>query len=443
MRLALASLVCLAFAPACTTPYRIDASVRDDGGRSDGGVDAFVPVDGGPDSPDSPDAFTCVPSCIDPMQLSPCAGADPIGCDLGCIDGPPAHCGVMVIANVDAALAGTPLNGDVVIAADGLIDTGACAWPHPGTPIVGQVVSVAGGPEVCLFRFTTLTVPVGAEVGAVGPRPLVIVAEGEVQILGELSVDSRRAGTSSPEVLGAGANTGGTTGTPGTAGGMYAGGGGGGGFATDGGDGGNAISGAGIGGMGGVGASYPLEPLVGGARGGGGGGGVLVTSVGGAGGGAMQISSRTRIVSLNYLGASGAGGERGGGVSTGGAGGGSGGAIFLEAPEIMLGGDLNVAGGGGGSGSCLSGSGSGGNDGAGQTSTPSGGGACALGGSAGGRGAGGASPAGSDAGDGSGGGGGAGVVRFRVLSPLILPGSVRLNPRLAPGLYTVDPLAIR
>ena len=435
-----AGLVATALALGCTTPYRIDAGSGLDAGRLDAGLDGSVALDGGRDSPDTPDAFTCAPSCLDATQLVPCAGAFPIDCDLGCIDGPPAHCGVMVVANVDDALATAPSHGDVV-AMDGAIDTGACTWPGPFAPIAGQLVDLPDG-RVCLFAFASLTIPGGVELHANGPHPLVIVSEGEVRILGDLHVDSLRA-AGSAEALGAGSGTSGAAGMPGpfVGGGMSAGGGGGG-FATGGGQGG-APSG-GMGGDGGLGASYLLEPLVGGARGGAGG---SMGSAGGPGGGAMQISSRTRIDASGYLGASGGGGARGSSGSLGGAGGGSGGAILLEAPEIVLGGDVNVSGGGGGSGSCSFGSGTAGEDGAHQTGAPSGGAACPIGGGAGGRGAGGTTPVGGDAGSGGGsaggGGGGAGVVRIRVHTALTLPGAARFNPRVSAGLYTVDPLSIR
>ncbi len=427
----------------CTQPYRIDGSVAEDAGRTDSGLDASRPLDGGPDSPDTPDAFTCAPSCIDASSLSPCAGEDPVPCDLGCIESPVAHCGVMAVANVEPALASAMVNGDVV-AANGTIDTTACTWPSLLMPLTGALVDVTDGPRVCLFVLASLSVPGGVVLRAAGDHPLVIVSEGDVMILGELSVDSFREGTmGTGELLGAGSGTGGVMGDVGMASsGMFGAGGGGGGFATSGGDGGNPPGGGGTGGAGGLGASYSLEPLIGGARGGSGQSTTGVTSVGGPGGGALQISSRTRITALGYLGAAGGGGGRGGTAAIGGAGGGSGGAIFLEAPEIMLGGDMNVAGGGGGSGSCLTGTGAPGENGAHETGSPAGGGACGFGGGAGGRGAGGTNVAG-NGGNGSGGGGGAGVVRFRVLTPLLLPGSVRLNPRLAPGLYEIGDLEIR
>lgn len=440
-----AVLVLLASMSSCTTLRPADAGPRDGGGsdtRLDAPLDTPSETDVGPSDAgtDAPDARTCTPACVGSSSLRPCEGDAPVVCALGCVAGPPAHCGEMVITNVEGADT-LPLLA-ATTAATGTIDSTACRWTAGSTTPMGTVVTMDDGGDACVFRFESLTIAATSSVRAVGFLPVILISEGPLTLLGELSADSTRGGS---PLMGAGDGTGGTAGTGGVRASLSGSGGGGGGFGTAGGRGGDVWSGSGAGGLGGGATPMPtLEPLVGGGIGGAGGTSAMSGPRGGRAGGGIQLSSRTRVVIQGYLGAAGSGGDGGDGSGGGGGGGGSGGGLLIEAPEVVLSGDtrINVAGGGGGSGPCVAGSSTAGQDGAEEEGAPAGGTVCSfMSGGAGGAGAGGTSAAGPGS-RGSGGGGGAGVVRFRARTLPSLD-EASLNPRESAGVYLMGDVEVR
>ncbi len=337
---------------------------------------------------------------------------------------------------------------DFELDGDAFIDTTICDE--------GDVVSIGGGVEVCVFSVRNFRA--SGLVRVDGVRPAVIMATGNVIIDGTLDASGYgqepgpggfRGGVADP-IDGAGPN-GGEAGEH--VGEFEDGGGGGGGFCGAGGSGGFGGRGEGGEGGGAVPGGYDLQPL----RGGGGGGrgrgffaedGRDNAGFGGSGGGAIQISALGNIIVNGRILAGGGGGEGGGnnfgsGANWGsGGGGGAGGGILLEAIEIRGTGDLVAAGGGGGGAAGSGGSGDDGGDGSSADPTASGGaGAPGSGDTNGGRGGGGMQLIGAD-GDsegsspvnGAGGGGGTGCIVLRsdssaadfFLTPVSEPGLKRL-----------------
>lgn len=218
-----------------------------------------------------------------------------------------------------------------------------------------------------VYHFTTINIANGTTVmlraSNLGLRPLVWLAQADVEIAGTLTLDGeqgRNPGTAVAAVPGVGGFYGGFGSTP-TGGATPGQGPGGGRVATGGSNQGGGGAGHLVAGGGGAspgfapgGVSYSsvfLQPLVGGS--GGGGGGIatpngFANGGGGAGGGAILIASSTRI---NLTGVVSARGGSGGGTVGGqyGGGGGSGGAIRLMATTIQGTGQLIVTGGGPGS----------------------------------------------------------------------------------------------
>lgn len=270
-----------------------------------------------------------------------------------------------------------------------------------------------------LVHASTVHVPLNVKWTVVGHRPLIIVAESDVTIEGEII--AMEPDTSSPQRCLAISGDVGMQSAPG---------GGGGGFGSAGGNGGLSASGNGTPGKGGDALEGPmLIPLVPGCPGAAGGTAISGTGApipgvpGGAGGGALEISSRTSIAVPGQIQAWGTGGRGGtsGGTcgafqcATGGGGGGSGGAILLEAPQVTIDGAVCADGGGGGQGGSPGQNAAGGTSGDCTLDTHGAGGVGAGGGGSGGN----AAPSaqifggvGMSGGGGGGGGGGQGRIHI-------------------------------
>lgn len=251
------------------------------------------------------------------------------------------------------------------------------------------------GPTVAIFAVRSLLVREDAQVIGVGSRPLVILAETDIRVLGAITVGADRL-LEGPTTLsamphpGAGGYTGGapledgsgpgagfngpddsTVECPGEPCSCCGGddcptGGGGGGGASFGGAGGSGAGGSTDRVPGDPGERYggpELVPLLGGSGGGGGahGGGYGCSADeavrggwGGHGGGAVQLSAGALLVVEGVVDARGGGGKagkpspRGEYQSGSGGGGGSGGAIVLEAPAVVIEGRVSANGGAGG-----------------------------------------------------------------------------------------------
>ncbi|MFN0249901.1 MAG: hypothetical protein ACKV2T_23660 [Kofleriaceae bacterium] len=243
-------------------------------------------------------------------------------------------------------------SGVLVIDTSVVVDTDSTVFPIAlPTGATYSFSEQAGGPELAVLAVGDLVIVGGVTVRAIGTRPFVIVAGGDVTVSGVIDAGARRdvpgAGGAQPNA-GPGAGANGTRINSGDSGG------GGAGFATEGARGGNST-----------------EPVVGAAPGprygtpdlqiliAGSGGGVgqeasnCVRVPPGAGGGAIQISAIGAIEISGGINVGGGGGGRAdscGGNSGAGGGGGSGGAIYLEAETIENFGVLAASGGSGGSG---------------------------------------------------------------------------------------------
>ena len=349
-----------------------------------------------------------------------------IPCDLGCSPSDATRCARLLPSNVDVALLE---DGLAPLVLDSDVDTATCGLSD------ARVQSQVGGPELCVLRGSDITVPAGATVRVVGPRPLVLLATGTVRIEGTLDVSARG------ETPGPGGGSGGTAlspggdgPSPGRDGSMVdrsEGGGGGGGLCGAGGSGGSGHSAAGGGGGAALGASFDLSPLTGGSGGGRGGADPAVIGRGGAGGGGLQISARGAVEIVGTILAGGGGGDGAGSLACGvnagaGGGGGSGGPVLIEAPTVTYGPSATIITGGGGGGGSSNGcresddGGTDGQDGRLTADRASGGVGNGSYSTWGGEGGGGADPAGStggsvsiDGGNGGGGGGAAGCILVR------------------------------
>jgi hypothetical protein len=263
------------------------------------------------------------------------------------------------------------------------------------------------GPELCVLDAHDIVV--SELVMVTGTRPLVLLAENSVEITSVLDASSRRGmRTGAGAQMCASGN--GANGLNG------AGGGGGGSFGFSGGAGGSGQSGAMFPASGGMPSTVsPQTAVYGGCAGGAGGiggtSGVGAASAG-DGGGAIYVIAGTQIhvaagASINASGAAGGGALA---KLNGGGGAGSGGFIALDAPMIIIDGELFARGGGGGGGGGTSAASSPGTEAIGAGGAVPGG-AAASGGSRGGDGCG--APGGtvggfaSSAPAGGGGGGGA------------------------------------
>lgn len=247
------------------------------------------------------------------------------------------------------------------------------------------------------------------DVGVTGSRPLVLLAISSLDITGLVDAASHRGGQVGP-----------ASATPCPPGEVATGklGGPGGSFGGRGGAGGGAVL---------AGATLAPTTLRGGCRGADGSGGNQ--GRGGRGGGALYLVAGATLTITGTVNASGAGGT--GALDTaGGGGGGSGGMIVLDAPAILVAGEVFANGGGGGEGA---GNSNAGNPGADPTSplVAAAGGAGGAGAGDGGDGAAAANLAGqagmlSGSVEGGGGGGGAGVIR--VFPAQTLAGAVSPAP---------------
>ena len=241
-----------------------------------------------------------------------------------------------------------------IFAVDGEINTDSGAE-------CAQYPQVAKDSPYCIVAGSTISVAPAVVLRAVGTRPLVLAATGDISVEGTIDVSSRRASSAAAmdESLGAAA----TSKECGMFGrdsqGLVEGGGGGAGasFGAEGGQGGdgnyeNDLMRA----QGGLpNALIPMPMMLrGGCRGQKGGGSSAIGTDGGAGGppgGAVYLVSK-KAISIKPTGriAANGGGGLGGGVQAGGGGGGSGGLIVLEAPGVVRNGTLSANGGGGGEG---------------------------------------------------------------------------------------------
>jgi hypothetical protein len=199
-----------------------------------------------------------------------------------------------------------------------------------------------GGHEYCLLHVTSMHVATGHAFQPKGPRPMIIVSDGDIIIDGTVNA-SFQAGDACP-------------GLDGVMGSQYGGGGAGGGGYTGGGNGGRGDQGGTLGGV--ADPDTMLSPLTPGCPGGAGGVSTgLSPAPGGVGGGAIELASRTAIhinggAQVISDGGGGSPGNRNSTHATGGGGGGTGGKILLEAPLVLVDSQAVVCavGGGGGTG---------------------------------------------------------------------------------------------
>jgi hypothetical protein len=267
-------------------------------------------------------------------------------------------------------------------------DTSVACVPYDGTGL-------------CVVAGTDVSI--GGTVRVIGGRPLVLIAAGELAVAGDLDAASRRTG-----FTGAGAASGpAACGLPGLP--TLKGGGPGGSFGGRGGDGG---VGEGGGSAPAVTPSASVTALRGGCPGRAGVG--TTPGAGGAGGGAVYLIAAGQIGITGSINASGAGGG-GAQLEGGGGGGGAGGMIGLDAPSVLVIGDVFANGGGGGEGGGAATGNPGADPAAPKIAAPGGANGAPNGGD-GGNGAAGAILTGGRGGDntntagGGGGGGGAGVI---------------------------------
>lgn len=270
-----------------------------------------------------------------------------------------------------------------------------------------QVLAQNGGPELCVIAGGVIQV---ADLDAIGPRVLLLLATDTLVVQGRISVAGSLVGTLGTAPAGSSiciANSGDT------GGGQLGGGGGAGGSA------------GAVGGPGGTGESQTtsappglLSPFVvqGGCSGGLGGPSINgPVANGGAGGGAIYLMAGNAIRVNGIIDASGAGGN-GAGLNGGGGGGGAGGSIVLDAATITIDPVAQIfalGGGGGGGGSNTTGGKTGGDPTSPTAPGAAGAGAGAAGGTGGvaNGGAGGNASPGTGNGGGGGGGGG-GLIHF-------------------------------
>jgi hypothetical protein len=224
---------------------------------------------------------------------------------------------------------------------------------------------VAVDSPYCLILGSNINVAAGVTLRAVGSRPLVLLASGNISVDGTIDVSSRRATRDAvpvAESIGAAGNhsmcsafrrqvDSSVDGGAGGAGGTFGGTGGGGGDGNY-----DIIPARAQGGL------APLEPdmfpeaaLRGGCRAqNGGNAGPTATNGGrgGPGGGIVVLMAKLGIVVNGAIAANGGGGM-GGGAQAGGGGGGSGGLIILQGATVRRAGKLTANGGGGGEGGAI------------------------------------------------------------------------------------------
>ncbi|MFK8003359.1 MAG: hypothetical protein AB8H86_27560 [Polyangiales bacterium] len=378
---------------------RVDAGPGSDSGRPpfDAGRDAGPPVDAGPGCEGRPprcEGANFV-TCVEGADVSrPCPSTTMCDVDFGgcrpfdecpggapiCRDGASFQCtGAPVYTRVDCERGCEEATG---LCADGLfrpsnltrdafdesasdvvlpmgsfvLDTDVCEVTSGG---FSRIQPTTSGGEACVWRVGNVDMSESLYLGVSGSLPLIVIATGDVNLDGFF--DLRADGN----IPGAGGFAGGSRDAPAGRGdggglpGMRAGdfgdgGGGGGGGLSAGGRGGDAGASA-FGGAGGASFVTTGEPLIGGSGGGVGPGAPGREGNGGGGGGAIQISALGTVTVRGVIRAGGGGGQ--GGISFtnesnwgSGGGGGAGGTILLEAPRVVVEGNLSVSGGGGGGG---------------------------------------------------------------------------------------------
>ena len=348
-----------------------------------------------------------VPACCAAITLSACYAPKLLGgapCDPArdsCPDGQSCvasggGAGVCTIGpggGIDAGADAIPTDGNACIG-KGLLGS-VCLQNAPTAPVTLASVTIntamvgAGGcteirpqnngPALCVIAGTTIDVPAGTTVRAIGlvpasstataTNPLVLIATRSITIAGTIDVSSHLGETiGGAPARGAGART--LTGcfvagVDGAVGNGANGGGGaaGGSFAALGGNGGTGGNNGGTGRGTAAGAGAPTV-VHGGCPGGNGGNGAGVDpttnttfggGTGGPPGGAIYLLAGDSITiaatgKLNASGAGGAGGSAGFDASGGGGGGGAGGLIVLDAARVSSTGVIFANGGGGGAG---------------------------------------------------------------------------------------------
>ncbi len=297
-------------------PDESDASLADGGATDDATV--------------SPDAPLAADSCADDASRDGAYVCPPIGS----IDA-----GSFAPSNFDPTAIDAAAIGDIDVSDDAgcQFDTNALTLACAHQSFVYSVTSVDqdGGPQLAVFATGAFTIEPGVVVDAWGARPLVIYAQGPIDIEGEL----RASGSLSIHTPPAGNLPSGSL-DPGPA--TVKGSQGGAGYCGRAGNGGPTYG------------SPTLVPLVGGSS-----SDYFAASDqsrnylwGGAGGGAIAVVSRTSV-SVGPAGLINANGESGSLVEVFnmdqlvGTGGASGGAIVIEAPRVSVTGDLAANGGGG------------------------------------------------------------------------------------------------
>jgi hypothetical protein len=369
-----------------------------------------------------PDAMSCSTDMTSVQQCSPDGRTQNVAdtCAAGCNPGDAdvaAHCSYLApawlpdicdtVATVDAFAPNT--SATLSTALDTNCDQIVVQMQN-GSPI---------GPQICVIRAKTITIPQAVTLTFTGSRPIALVADSQLTVTGTLDVSADQSMNRSGPGLGGG-NGGPPTSTSA---------GGGAGFGTTGGAGGGA-SGTGMGGAAGPAVDPLARAFFAGGYSAASSGGIMPNPVsdifGGAGGGGiLLIACRGNLSITGVIDANGAGGRPNhdqvaqDGVFTnskGSSGGGTGGYVVLQGLGITLSGQIWANGGGGaGGGNVQDGGGQMGSKGQRAQSAAAGGvGNLSTGGQGGANSANGTAGAGSTAGGGfaAGGGGGAGVLQM-------------------------------
>jgi hypothetical protein len=365
-----------------------------------GGGDADVPdrADDGdvvdrpetpPDVPGDTEAHLCTPDDLrcsaDERSVERCRADgeswEATPCPSGCVADPTPRCTAWAISNIPdfsllSAGATPAVPWDVPAAGSyylvfNTIDGSVALWDAAWTFVADVRAAGAGldassgisfttlaqgggAPELAVFSFQRLAVPVNLVLTATGPRALVLLSEEDATIAGGVFVgcsDNWNPPIAGGRESGVGPGTGGSgSSLPVPPSSTRDGGGGGGAFG-----GGGGIPGGYTAALRGA-AGFPygaveLIPLESGSGGGWGGGTTPDGRRGGTSGGATEIVSGGTLAVSGWVDARGCGGvSTYYGVNEAGGGGGSGGGILLEAPHIVVAGSVTANGGGGASG---------------------------------------------------------------------------------------------
>ncbi len=303
-------------------PSSVDAGVSPPADAPIGAADTIVtPTPDG--AVPNPDASVCADLAVNPSNFDECA----VGASNGTLVVTPGFW----LLDVDA----------------GTLDENPSNPGNPPVPVTSVELSQAGGPNIVVLVYDSITIQTGGNFSIVGSKPVVLVSLADITVNGSMYVQAV-GGTPGPGGNLAGYCDNGKGENAGTDDGV-GGGGGGGGFGVSGGNGAPAENTFGVDSLGGsTEGNAVLIPLRGGCGGGSGGGG---GGVAGGGGGALQLVANDTISIPGNVIARGGGGRGAQGVQQGGGGGGSGGGILLEAQNVTVSGSLTANGGGGGEGS--------------------------------------------------------------------------------------------